>query len=114
VTKGERCDFHDLEVHVKSGQAKGVVANAIRNDALSTAGSRSQLDPIIANAIRNTTVAPAGSPTVTSAPAGNPESTRFDWGDSGVGAAGATGLILLAGGLGLAVRKRNTLAHSHS
>jgi hypothetical protein len=39
------------------------------------------------------------------------EPNGFDWGDAGVGAAGALAIVLLAAGTQLAVRKRRGLAH---
>jgi hypothetical protein len=40
-------------------------------------------------------------------------SNGFDWADAGIGAAGALGAFLLAGGAALSARKRRPLAQAH-
>ena len=47
----------------------------------------------------------AGSVTVVGSASG------FDWSDAGVGAASATGLVLVAGGTAMTLRRRRLLAH---
>jgi hypothetical protein len=42
------------------------------------------------------------------------ESSGFDWGTAGLGAAGGFGLIVLAGGTTLVVRRRSQLGHVQS
>jgi hypothetical protein len=39
------------------------------------------------------------------------QANSFDWGDAGIGAAGAFGVVLLAAGMARGLRKRGVLAH---